>query len=167
MAPAPVVVAPAPFKAALGAPEAARQLLHLEMIARGFYLARRGYMSLSLGIVYEKYLIERADLVVLEINENLPWTLGDTHVHISDVDHVVENPQPLIELQVTPSSDWEKAIGGYISELIDDGSTLQLGIGGIPNAITAYIMERRDLAKRLKTILSRGNHDPSSAGPKT
>jgi acyl-CoA hydrolase/ABC-type branched-subunit amino acid transport system substrate-binding protein len=105
----------------------------------------RGYMSLSLGIVYEKYLIENADLVVLEINENLPWTLGDTQIHISDVDYVVENTEPLVELPVTPPNDWESAIGGYIAELIDDGSTLQLGIGGIPNAITAYLMERRDL----------------------
>ena len=105
----------------------------------------RGFMSLSLGIVYEKYLIERADLVVLEINENLPWTLGDTHIHISDVDYVVENPSKLIELPVTPPTDWESDIGGYIAELIDDGSTLQLGIGGIPNAITSYLMERRDL----------------------
>jgi acyl-CoA hydrolase len=105
----------------------------------------RGYMSLSLGIVYEKYLIERADLVVLEINENLPWTLGDTQIHISDVDYVVENPTDLIELPITPPTDWESAIGGYIAELIDNGSTLQLGIGGIPNAITAYLMERRDL----------------------
>jgi acyl-CoA hydrolase len=61
----------------------------------------RGYMSLLLGIVYEKYLIERADLVILEINENLPWTLGDTHIHISDVDYVVENPQPLTAASVT------------------------------------------------------------------
>jgi acyl-CoA hydrolase len=105
----------------------------------------RGFMSLSLGIVYEKYLIERADLVVLEINEKLPWTLGDTHIHISDVDYVVENPQPLVELPTSTPKDWEEAIGGYIAELIDDGSTLQLGIGGIPNAITAYLMERRDL----------------------
>jgi acyl-CoA hydrolase/ABC-type branched-subunit amino acid transport system substrate-binding protein len=106
---------------------------------------KRGYMSLSLGVVYEKLLIEAADLVVLEINENLPWTLGDTHIHISDVDWVVENPVPLFELPVTPPRDWEQAIGGYIAELIDDGSTLQLGIGGIPNAITAFLMERRDL----------------------
>ncbi|MGD2156970.1 MAG: ABC transporter substrate-binding protein [Anaerolineales bacterium] len=105
----------------------------------------RGYVSLSLGIVYEKYLIERADLVVLEINDNLPWTLGDTQVHISDVDYLVENHVPLFVLPVTPPTDWEQAIGGYVAELIEDGSTLQLGIGGIPNAITAYLMERRDL----------------------
>jgi acyl-CoA hydrolase len=105
----------------------------------------RGFMSLSLGLVIEKQLIEAADLVILEINKNLPWTLGDTQIHISEVDYVVENHAPLFELPVTPPSDWEQAIGGHIAELIEDGSTLQLGIGGIPNAITAFLMERRDL----------------------
>lgn len=105
----------------------------------------RGYMSLSMGIVYEKLLIETADLVILEINENLPWTLGDTQIHISEVDHVVENTQPLAELPLATPADWEEDIGQYIAELVEDGSTLQLGIGGIPNAITAFLMERRDL----------------------
>ena len=102
-------------------------------------------MSLSLGLVIEKMLIEAADLVVLEINENLPWTLGDTQIHISEVDYVVENHVPLFELPSRRPTDWERAIGGYIAELIEDGATLQLGIGGIPNAITAFLMERRDL----------------------
>jgi acyl-CoA hydrolase/ABC-type branched-subunit amino acid transport system substrate-binding protein len=106
---------------------------------------KRGFMSLSVGLIYEKMLMEAADLVVLEINENLPWTLGDTQIHISDVDYVVENHVPLFELPVTPPRDWEQAIGGYIAELIEDGATIQLGIGGIPNAITAYLLERRDL----------------------
>jgi acyl-CoA hydrolase/ABC-type branched-subunit amino acid transport system substrate-binding protein len=106
---------------------------------------RRGFMSLSVGLIYEKILIEAADLVVLELNENLPWTLGDTQIHISEVDHVVENHVPMFELPVTPPRDWEQAIGGYIAELIEDGATIQLGIGGIPNAITAYLLERRDL----------------------
>jgi acyl-CoA hydrolase/ABC-type branched-subunit amino acid transport system substrate-binding protein len=105
----------------------------------------RGFMSLSVGLIYEKMLIEAADLVVLELNENAPWTLGDTQIHISDVDYVVENHVPMFELPVTPPSDWEQAIGGYIAELIEDGATIQLGIGGIPNAITAYLLERRDL----------------------
>ena len=105
----------------------------------------RGYMSLSLGLVIEKQLIESADLVVLEINENLPWTLGDTQIHISEVDHVVENHVPLFELPSAPPAEWEKSIGGYIAELIEDGSTLQLGIGGIPNAITAFLMDHHDL----------------------
>jgi len=106
---------------------------------------RRGYMSLSTSLVIEKPLMEAAARVILEINENLPWTLGDTQVHISEVDHVVENHVPVFELPATPPAEWERAIGGYIAELIQDGSTLQLGIGGIPNAITAFLFERRDL----------------------
>jgi len=105
----------------------------------------RGYMSLSLGLVVEKDFMEAADLVVLEINENLPWTLGDTHVHISDVDYVVENHTVIPALPKVEPADWEKAIGGYIGDLIEDGSTIQLGIGGIPNAITPFLMERRGL----------------------
>jgi acyl-CoA hydrolase len=106
---------------------------------------QRGYMSLSLGLVIEKQLLEAADLVVLEINENLPYTLGDTQVHISDVDFVVENHVPLFELPPASPSDPERAIGECIATLIEDGSTLQLGIGGIPNAITPFLMERHDL----------------------
>ena len=102
----------------------------------------RGYMSLSLGLIVEKELIEAADLVVLEVNENMPWTLGDTQIHLSEVDHIVENHVPLFELPSAPPSDLEKAIGGYVADLIEDGSTIQLGIGGIPNAITAFLMDR-------------------------
>ena len=105
----------------------------------------RGYLSLSTCLVIEKMLMEAADLVVLEINENLPWTLGDTQVHLSEVDHVVENHVPMFELPSDPPSEWQRAIGGHIAELIEDGATLQLGIGGIPNAITSFLMERRDL----------------------
>ncbi|HET90729.1 MAG TPA: hypothetical protein ENN99_08340 [Chloroflexi bacterium] len=106
---------------------------------------RRGFMSLSTSLVIEKTLMEAADLVVLEINEHMPWTLGDTQVHISEVDHVVENHVPLFSFPSAPPAAWEEAIGGHIAGLIEDGATLQLGIGGIPNAITAFLMERRDL----------------------
>ena len=105
----------------------------------------RGYMSLSLGLVMEKQLIEAADLVILEINENLPWTLGDTQIHISEVDYVVENNVAITELQVTPPTEAEEKIGRFIADLIEDGSTLQLGIGGIPNAITPFLLDRKDL----------------------
>ncbi len=81
---------------------------------------------------------------MLEINENLPWTYGDTLVHISEVDYLVENHVPSLNyLQCLPS-EIEQEIGGYIAELIDDGSTIQLGIGGIPNAITAFLMNRKE-----------------------
>ena len=112
-----------------------------------------GYMSLSIGLIVQKDLFEAADLKILEINENLPFTYGDTLVHISEVDYAVENHVPLVELPPIPPSDIEQKIGGYIAELIDDGSTIQLGIGGIPNAITAFIMERKDLGIHTEMIV--------------
>ena len=105
----------------------------------------RGYMSLGLSLVIEKPLIAAADLVVLEVNPNIPWTLGDTQIHISEVDHVVECDIPPFELPNSPADEVERTIGGYIAELIEDGATIQLGIGGIPNAITALLHERHDL----------------------
>lgn len=106
---------------------------------------KRGYFSLSLGLTYEKMMVEEADLVVLEINENLPWTLGDTHVHISQIDYLVENTMPLIELpSITPGKE-ERTIGNYIAEMVKDGSTIQLGIGGIPNAMTESLIDKKNL----------------------
>lgn len=124
---------------------------------------KRGYMSLSLGLVIEKQLMEAADLVVLEINDNLPWTLGDTFVHISEVDHVVENHAPLFQTPLAPPEEWEQTMGGHIAELIEDGATLQLGIGGIPNAIAAFLMERRDLGIHTE-LITEGMVDLYEAG---
>jgi acyl-CoA hydrolase len=104
-----------------------------------------GYMSLSLGLIVQKDLLEAADLKILEVNPNLPWVHGDSLVHVSEVDYLVKNQVPLVELPSEPPTELEQLIGGYIADLIDDGSTIQLGIGGIPNAITAFIMARKDL----------------------
>ena len=112
-----------------------------------------GFMSLSLGLIVQKDLLEAADLKILEINENMPWTYGDTLVHISEIDYLVENHVPLVELPATPASEVEQKIGGFIAELINDGATIQLGIGGIPNAITAFIMDRKDLGIHTEMIV--------------
>lgn len=106
---------------------------------------KRGFMSLALGNVYEKAMIAAADLVILEINENLPWTYGETEVHISEISFVVENHISLVQLPAEAPSETEQLIGGHIAGLIEDGATLQLGIGGIPNAITSFLHERKDL----------------------
>lgn len=124
---------------------------------------RHGFFSLSLGVTYEKLMVESADLVILEINENLPWTLGDTQVHVSEVDYVVENTAPLFELPVVEPTEAEKMIGSHIAELIEDGSTIQLGIGGIPNAITRYLMDKKDLGVHTE-MLTDGMVDLFKAG---
>ncbi len=105
----------------------------------------KGFVSLSLGITYEKDVIEAADTVILEINRNLPRTFGDTHLHVSDVDWFVEHDQEVPTLPSPAPDATEKAIGNYISELVDDGSTLQLGIGGIPNACALALKDKKEL----------------------
>ncbi|HBG02312.1 MAG TPA: 4-hydroxybutyrate--acetyl-CoA CoA transferase [Firmicutes bacterium] len=106
---------------------------------------KRGFFSLSLGLTYEKAMVEGVDLVILEVNENLPWTLGDTQVHISEIDYVVEHHVPLLEIPVVEPGEEEMTIGNYIADMIEDGSTLQLGIGGIPNAIAQSLRGKKDL----------------------
>ncbi|HUN94595.1 MAG TPA: acetyl-CoA hydrolase/transferase C-terminal domain-containing protein [Burkholderiaceae bacterium] len=107
---------------------------------------RLGYVSLSLSVTYERELMEAAELVILEVNENLPRTYGDTIVHLDDVDFLVESTVPVPELPAATPDAKDLQIGGHIAELIDDGATLQIGIGGIPNAVTSMLMHKRDLA---------------------
>ncbi|MGA2764707.1 MAG: acetyl-CoA hydrolase/transferase C-terminal domain-containing protein [Spirochaetia bacterium] len=104
-----------------------------------------GYVSLSLGITYEKDVIETAKIVVLEVNPRLPRTFGDTHVHVSAVDVFVEHDQEVPTLPSPSPSETDLAIGGHIAELVEDGSTIQLGIGGIPNAAALALRDKRNL----------------------
>ncbi len=106
---------------------------------------KHGFVSLSLSNVYEKHMIKQAKTVILEINPNLPRTLGDLEVHASDVDYFVEVDYPAPELPDLEPTENDKKIGGYIADLIHDGDTIQLGIGGIPNAVAAALMDKKDL----------------------
>jgi len=106
---------------------------------------KHGYLSLSLSATYEKEMIENADLVILEVNPHYPRTFGDTIVHISEIDYLVEVNYPVPEFPVAIPTQLDQIIGKQIAELVEDGSTIQLGIGGIPNAVSAELMNKRDL----------------------
>jgi len=112
-----------------------------------------GFVSLSLGITYEKDILEASDLVILEVNPRLPRTFGDTHLHISEVDYFVEYDQPVPEQPSPQPSDLDLTIGNYIGELIEDGSTIQLGIGGIPNAAALALQNKKDLGVHTEMIV--------------
>jgi acyl-CoA hydrolase len=105
----------------------------------------KGFVSLSLGITYEKEVIEHARTVILEVNENLPRTFGDTHLHVSDVTYFVEHTCDVPTLPAPEPSRTDLAIGGHIAELVPDEATIQLGIGGIPNAAALALKDKRDL----------------------
>lgn len=104
-----------------------------------------GFMSLGLECLATLAVINSAPVILAQVNEQMPRTLGDCFVHISRVSRLVEVSEPLPELQPRGFTEVEKRIGEYVAELVEDGSTLQLGIGGIPDAILASLRGKRDL----------------------
>jgi acyl-CoA hydrolase len=106
---------------------------------------KHGYVSLGLSAVYEREMIEQADMVILEVNPNIPRTYGDTPLHISMVDYFIETDYQVPELPFVESNEKDKKIGELIAAYIEDGSTLQLGIGGIPNAVADALKDKKHL----------------------
>lgn len=106
---------------------------------------KNGFLTLSASVVYEKDVVERAKKIVLEVNPKAPRTHGDTHIHISDVDYVVEVDYDLPEAELVEPTEVESKIAQYVSELVEDGSTIQIGIGGIPNAVAKLLSNKKDL----------------------
>ena len=106
---------------------------------------KHGYFTTGTSAMSSRDIIERAALKILEINENLPRTFGDTHIHISEADFVYQGENKLECLKPREITETDRIIGKYVAEMIEDGSTIQLGIGGIPDAVTAELMNKHDL----------------------
>lgn len=106
---------------------------------------KHGHLSLSLSATYEREMIENADMIILEVNPNMPRTFGDTVISFKDADYIIESDYTPAALPYITPSEKDKMIGNYVAELVEDGATLQLGIGGIPNAVAAALVNKRDL----------------------
>lgn len=104
-----------------------------------------GNISLSCSNTYEMQMIAAADLVILEINPHYPRTFGDAFVRVDEVDYLIEADYEVPALPDVPSNDKDKIIGGLIAPYIKDGDCLQLGIGGMPNALAEMLMDKKDL----------------------
>ncbi|MGI6108487.1 MAG: acetyl-CoA hydrolase/transferase family protein [Eubacteriaceae bacterium] len=104
-----------------------------------------GYLSLSISAIYEMDLINKGAFVILEVNSNYPRTFGDTQVHISQVDALVESDRPIPIANLAPYTDVDATIGKNIASLVEDGSTIQLGIGNIPNAVANELKSKKHL----------------------
>lgn len=115
---------------------------------------QHGYVSLSLSNVYEKRMIEVADIVILEINDKLPRTFGDMEVHISDIDYLIEVDYEIPTLIDAKPNMLDKIIGKSIAEHINDGDCIQLGIGGIPNAVAESLYNKKDLGIHTEMLTS-------------
>jgi len=111
-----------------------------------------GFMSYGVECLASKAAAESAKKVVAMVNEKMPRSLGDAFIHSSRISKLVEVSIDLPELQPIPFTDVEKKIGAHIADLVEDGSTLQLGIGGIPNAALKAMFDKRDLGVHTEMV---------------
>lgn len=104
-----------------------------------------GYVSLGTSVDATLAAVEKADTVIAIVNPNVPRAFGDAMFHINEIDLFVEDDSPLITAAPGPISDTDRKIGRFVAELVDDGATLQMGIGAIPNAVLSMLGNHKDL----------------------
>src|SRR5438876_3005814 len=106
---------------------------------------KHGYCSLGPSVDITREAVDHARQVVALVNPQVPWAHGDSFVHVSQLDYAVKWEGPLHEVGQQAPNQMQREIGRYVAELIEDGATLQLGIGAIPDAILQTLTDRRDL----------------------
>src|SRR4030042_3795971 len=104
-----------------------------------------GFFSLGLANPFTSIAARQSKMFIVEVNKNMPRVFGDSIVHVSEVEAIVENHVPLLDIPLPAPKPEDEIIGKKMVELISDGAVLQLGIGPLPNAICPYITEHRDL----------------------
>ncbi|MDV7395672.1 hypothetical protein RZS08_30060, partial [Arthrospira platensis SPKY1] len=105
----------------------------------------QGYCSLGCSVDVSHAAVESARMVIAQINPNMPYVHGDGQVHVSRIHAACWVDEPLFELKADEPSAIEAAIGQHVASLVEDGATLQMGIGGIPNAVLRYLESHRHL----------------------
>ena len=113
---------------------------------------QHGYFSLSLGTDYTMAAVAKARVIALEVNPNVPFANGNCLVHISQVAALVESSDPIVEVGLPKIGPVQQAIGKYVADMIDDGSTLQIGYGGIPDAVVMQLTAKHDLGIHTEMI---------------
>ncbi len=111
-----------------------------------------GFFSLSLAPDYTMEAIENARAVVLEVNPNVPFANGNCHIHISRVAALTESEDALLEVGLPKIGPVQEAIGRYVADMIPDGATLQIGYGGIPDAVVMQLTHKHDLGVHTEMI---------------
>jgi acyl-CoA hydrolase/RimJ/RimL family protein N-acetyltransferase len=106
---------------------------------------KHGFCSFGVSVDVVKAAVESADFVAAEVNWNMPRTLGDSFIHISELDAMVESDMPILEFFTKTPSPVALKIGEFIAALVENGATLQTGIGEIPSAVMACLADKEDL----------------------
>jgi len=105
----------------------------------------RGMCSLGVSVDIVKSATANAGLVIAQVNPNMPRTLGDSLVHVYDIDVLVPSSQPIIEVVPPEVDETTRQIAEHVAALIEDGSTLEFGIGRIPQALMGFLRDKKDL----------------------
>jgi len=104
-----------------------------------------GYMSLGVSVDIVKAAVEKASLVIAQVNNHMPRVHGDTFLHLKDVDFVIPHDEPLLEYETNVPGDIAERIGKHVASIVEDGDTIQVGYGSTPNAILAALVNKRNL----------------------
>lgn len=104
-----------------------------------------GYCSYGVSADLAVSATECARKVIVQVNRSMPYSYGDALIHVSEIDAAVEVDEPLVEVPTAVPTETDQAIGRYIAEMIPDGATLQIGVGGIPNAVLSALKDHRHL----------------------
>ncbi len=106
---------------------------------------RYGYVALSLSQQTELEMLDTCNLIILEVNRNIPYTSGTVRIPIEKVDYFIDSDYQISTSPVYPSTPEQEAIAENVASMIHDGDTIQLGIGGLPDAVAEKLMDRNDL----------------------
>ncbi len=104
-----------------------------------------GYLSLGVSVDIVKTATEKASLVIAQINSHMPRIHGDGFLHLKDVDFAIPHDEPILEKDDSPPTEEVRRIGKYVAQLIQDGDTIQVGYGALPNAVMANLYEKKHL----------------------
>jgi acyl-CoA hydrolase/GNAT superfamily N-acetyltransferase len=106
---------------------------------------KNGYMSLGVSVDITKSAAESASRVVAQVNAHMPRVHGETFIHIKDVDFILSYDEPLLEYEEKVSDDIAQRIGRYVGRIVEDGDTIQVGYGSIPNAVLSNLRNKKHL----------------------
>ena len=113
---------------------------------------RHGYVSMGPCVESTLTVARCAKYVIAQVNSQVPRTCGNTQLHVSEIDAFVEHSEPVAVLRPHPSSETERLIARNVATLIEDGSTIQVGIGGLPDALLSFLGDRRDLGVHTEVL---------------
>jgi acyl-CoA hydrolase/GNAT superfamily N-acetyltransferase len=122
-----------------------------------------GYLSLGISVDMVKAATDKASIIIAQVNANMPRVHGDGFIHIKDVNFIIRHDEPLLELPAIALTETTQRIGKYVARLVQDGDTIQVGYGGLPNAVMANLYGKKHLGVHTE-LLSDGLVDLIKAG---